>query len=105
MARRVGRVRRRAFGKGLRKQVAAIFIEALLHRLRVQNIAVQSSIDCVSLARLNQVNESATRLRSMTQVHHPLLVPDHIQGARGYSSEGGRDVGPTERTESVLRLG
>src|SRR5271169_3341553 len=101
MARRVGRVRRRAFGKGLRKQVAAIFIEALLHRLRVQNIAVQSSIDCVSLARLNQVNESATRLRSMPQVHHPFLVPDHVQGTSGDSSQGGRDVRAAEGAESV----
>src|SRR4051794_26644284 len=95
-------MRRRSFRKCLRQQVRSILVEALLNGLRVQDIGVQPGIDFFPLARCNEVKNSATRLRTMTQMDHPLVVPDHIQGTCRHLSEGGREVRTAKRTETIL---
>src|ERR1700676_350567 len=79
--RRIGRVRRRAFGKCLRKQPSLILVEALLKSLRVQDDVAQFGRGVRALPGLDQVDESTGVLWTRTQVNLPFLVPHGLQGA------------------------
>src|SRR5215472_16941308 len=64
---RVGRVRRRTFGKSLRQQPSPILVEALLESLRVQDDVAQLDVGFVLLPGLNQMDEPADSLRARTE--------------------------------------
>src|SRR6267143_1793904 len=103
VARRVRGVCRRALGKRLRKQVAPIFVETALQGLRLQDIVVENAVDAASLAGLDQLDDSASRLRAMTAVDKPLLVPTASQRPASHFTEHPRKVRPPESAEANLR--
>ena len=103
VARGIGGVVRRTFGEGLGKQVALILAEAARQGFRIQDIAIQCGLDIVSVARLNQFDDSAGGLGTKPEVDQLLLVPDRIQGAGGNFSERRLHVGGSPSAEAVLR--
>src|SRR6267142_3912768 len=94
---------RRALGKGLRKQVGPIFVETALQGLRLQDIVVETAVDAASLAGLDQLDDSAPRLRAMTAVDKPLLVPTASQRPSSHVAEHPRKGRPPESAEANLR--
>src|SRR5215469_5789418 len=99
----VAGVHRGTFGESLREQVRAVLAEALRHSLRVHCIAVNLGLS--RSARQVRLQNSTACLRTMSQVHQPLLVPHAVQSFRSTLSHAGREIRTTERAESVLGLG
>ncbi len=101
---RIGRVIRGALGESLGKQIRPIFAEALRHRLRVQNIAVQPSVDPVLVAAQNLVQNPSACLGTMRQVNQPLLEPHSVKRTSSDFSLRGSVIRSAERAETILSL-
>src|SRR4029077_6428486 len=100
---RIGGVIRRALRESLGKQIRHIFAEALLHRLRVQNIVVQPSVDPVLVPAQNLVQNPSACLGTMRQVNQPLLEPHSVKRTRSDFSLRGGVIRSAERAETILR--
>ena len=94
---------RRALGERLREEVRAVLAEALRHRLRVQNVAVQSRLDLVLVAGQDLVQHSRRRLRTMGQMHEPLLAPHLLQSPAAAFAHRCSNIRTAEGAEAVLR--
>ena len=86
----------RTFGEGLRKEIISIFIEATLHRLRVENVVIHVTVECATEAAQNLADNRAAGLGTMPQVNPPFLIPDAVQRMAGGGREGGRKIRSTE---------
>ena len=103
MSGRIGRMGRRTFRKSLRQKIVAILIEARLHRLRIENVAVQLTVDRVALAGQNLPRDGAARFRPMAKVNPPFLIPDAVQSRARRGAECRGEVRPAEGAETILR--
>src|SRR5438874_8154552 len=85
-------------------KIISIFIEATLHRLRVENVVIHVAVECATEAAQNLADNRAAGLGTMPQVNPPFLIPDAVQRMAGGGCEGGRDIWSTESPETILLL-
>ncbi len=97
---RIGRVRRRAFGEGLREEVIAVFGETGLDGLRIEDVAVEVDIDRVAEAAQDLADDPSAGFRAMPKVDPPLLIPDAIKRKTGGGREGRRECRVRRRCQS-----
>src|ERR1700683_1211148 len=102
MSRGVGRVRRRAFGEGLREQPGAVLVEALLQALRIQDYFAELAVGLRGLAGLDQVDDAAGGFGAGAEMQLPFLEPDSFQRAGGNFCESGGKVWRAEGAETVF---
>src|SRR5437867_6213694 len=85
-------------------EIISIFIEATLHRLRVENVVVHVAVECTAEAAQNLADNRAAGLGAMPQVNPPFLIPDAVQRIAGGGREGDRNIRSTESPETILFL-
>ena len=102
VAGRIGRVRRRTFREGLAEEVIAEFVEAGRDRPRVEDVGIQVDVEGMAKALENLAHDGSARLRTMTQMDPPFLIPHAVQGETRGRAQGGRDIRTAEGTEPIL---
>src|SRR5438045_1783102 len=105
VAGRVGRMRWRTFGERLREKVIAISCEATLHSHRVENIVVNTAIQCSPVASQNLADDGAAGFRTVTKMDVPLVIPHTVQRKTSDSCHSRCEVGLTEGAKTVLCAG
>ena len=105
MAGRISRMRWRTFGESLRKEIIAISCEASLHRLGVEHVVVDMSLERSAMASQNLAHNRAARLGTVPKMDLPFLIPHAVQRKASDCRHRCRKVGLAEGAEAVLRSG
>src|ERR1041385_861691 len=100
----VSRMSGRTFGERLRKEIISIFIEAILHRLRVENVVIHVAVECATKAAQNLPDNRAAGLGTMPQVNPPFLIPDAVQRMACCCCERSGKIRSTKSPETILFL-